>query len=109
MTENPSIRFAENSTIDPNFEIKFSQDKLGLYSINNAITVVLNGKYKIRIGPIELQLAYKMRLGSEKDYEDAAHLYVIFKDNINKKELKKFLEQLDIKTSIIKKVFGEYI
>ncbi len=109
LMENSSIRFAEKDTIDPNFEIKFPQNKLGLYSINNAITIVLNAKHKIHIGPIELQIAYKMGLGSEKDYDDAAHLYVIFKEHINKKELKKFLEQLDIKTSITKKIFRESI
>lgn len=107
LNENSSIRFAEKNTIFPNFEIKFPQNRLHLYSLNNATTVVLDNKYKIRIGPIELQIAYKLRLGSEKDYDDAAYLYTVFKDRIDRRKLKKFLKQLDIKTSIAKKILGE--
>lgn len=109
LNEKSSIRFAERGTIDPNFEIKFPQNELSLYSLNNAIAVILKDRYKVRIGPIELQLAYKLKLGSEKDYEDAAHLYIIFKDKINKKELKRFLDQLQIKTSLVKKIFRDEI
>ena len=67
------------------------------------------GKSSIRISPIELQLAYKLYLGSDKDYEDAAHLYTIFRENINKEELKNFIKKLDIKTRVVKRVLGNEI
>ena len=35
------------------------------------------GKEKINISPIELQIAYKIYLGSDKDYEDARYLYLL--------------------------------
>ncbi len=108
LNEKSSIRFAERDTFDPNFEIKFPQNELNWYALNNAIIVDM-GKSSIRISPIELQLAYKLYLGSDKDYEDAAHLYTIFRENINKEELKNFIKKLDIKTRVVKRVLGNEI
>jgi hypothetical protein len=107
LQEKSSIRFAEKGTFDPNFEIKFPQNELNKYSIDNAIKVKLGGHKEIRISPIELQLAYKLYLGSEKDYEDAAHMYAIFKNDIDKVELKRFLERLHIKARLVKMVLRE--
>lgn len=109
LREKSSVRFAEKGTFDPNFEIKFPQNELNEYSIDNALKVKIGKGRTIKIGPIELQLAYKLYLGSEKDYEDAAHIYVIFKNDINKSVLRHFLEKLRIKASVIKKVFREKI
>ena len=103
LNEKSSIRFAEKDTFDPNFEIKFPQNELNWYALNNSIVVDM-GKSRIRISPIELQIAYKLYLGSDKDYEDAAHLYTIFRENINNKELKNFIKKLDIKTGVVKRV-----
>ena len=86
-----------------------SAGELNLYSLEHALTVKLNDKYLIRIGPLELQLAYKLYLGSEKDYLDAAHLYEVFKPVINKKELRRYLVRLHIKTGTVKKVLGDVI
>ena len=109
LEKHSSIRFAESGTFDPNFEIKFPQNELNRYSLKNVIKVKIDDNPEIRIGPLELQLAYKLYLGSDKDYEDAAHTYIIFKNSINKQELKRFLEKLHIKASIVKKVLGEEI
>lgn len=106
-SDKSSIRFAEVDTMEPNFEIKFPQNELNLYSLENPVTVKLNSKYSIKIGPMELQLAYKLYLGSDKDYMDAAHLYIIFKDHIDKKKLSSFIKRLGIKESIVKETFGE--
>ena len=56
-----------------------------------------------------MQLAYKLYLGSEKDYEDAAHLYTIFKDDIDKVKLSMFIKKLHIKTNTVKRIFRETI
>ena len=108
LNEKSSIRFAENDTFDPNFEIKFPQNELNWYALNNSVVVDM-GKSRIRISPIELQITYKLYLGSDKDYEDAAHLYAIFRENINNKELKNFIKKLGIKTGVVKRVLGNEI
>lgn len=108
-TDKSSLRFAEIGTMEPNFEIKFPQNELNLYSLENPVTVKLNKKHSMKIGPMELQLAYKLYLGSEKDYTDAAHLYVIFKDHLDRQKLGSFIKRLGIKESVVKEVFGETV
>ncbi len=108
LKEKSSIRFAEKNTFDPNFEIKFPQNELNRYSLDNTLKVVI-GKNNLKIGSLELQLVYKLYLGSEKDYEDAAHLYTIFKDDIDKVKLSMFIKKLHIKTNTVKRIFRETI
>ncbi len=105
--DKSSIRFAEPDTFDPNFEIKFPQNELNHHSLQKAVTVKVNKKYEIKIGPMELQLAYKLKLGSEKDLLDASHLYEIFRNDIDKQELKLFVKKLNISESTAKKIFGD--
>ena len=52
--------------------------------------------YKLNISPMELQIAYKLYLSGDKDIEDAIYLYEIFKERINRKSLKDFLEEFDM-------------
>ncbi len=106
--EKSSIRFAEPGTFDPNFEVKFPQNELNLYSLEHAIDVVINERHRIKMGPMELQLAYKLKLGSEKDLLDAAHLYEIFKKDINRRELKSFIKKLEVNEKTAKGILGDY-
>ncbi len=99
-----SIRFAEKGTFDPNFEIKFPSNSLNRFSLENAMVVKFNKRQGLRIGPLELQLAYKLKLGSEKDYDDAAHLYIAFKDDLDMPALRDFIEELGIKRSIVEHI-----
>lgn len=45
--------------------------------------VLLNGK-PLYISPIELQIAYKLYLGSDKDVEDAYYLYELFREHLKR-------------------------
>ena len=107
LMEKSSIRFAEHGTVTPNFGVKFPQNELNLYSLENALTVDLGNRRRIKIGPLELQLAYKLSLGSDKDLDDADHLYRVFKNAIDKAELKRFVKKLHIKDTTAEKVFGK--
>ncbi len=105
--DRSSLRFAEKGTYDPNFEMKFARKDTDFYSLNNAWSVDLGDGIKIRISPMELEIAYKLYLGSEKDVGDAAHLYTIFEHLLDRRLLKRFIKELDIKISVVKKVLGE--
>jgi hypothetical protein len=105
--DGSSIRFAEEGTFDPNFEIKFPANRLNRHSLENALIVKLGGNRNIRIGPLELQLAYKLKLGSEKDYEDAAHTYIAFKKDLNLSVLRGFLDELGIKRSLAERILDK--
>ncbi len=109
LNEGLSVRFAETDTTEPNFELKFPKRDTDYYSMSYPVKTVVNGKHEIFISPIELQIAYKLYLGSEKDELDARHLYGIFKDDMDKKKLKEFITVLNVKHEYVKEVLGEKI
>ena len=65
------------------------------------IKVLIKGE-EIFISPLEMQIAFKLSLGSEKDLEDAKHIYEIFREKLNKKELDIFLDQLNVRENFEK-------
>ncbi|ALM75481.1 hypothetical protein [Thermococcus barophilus] len=90
-----SIRMARRGEIIPNAEIKFPKDFFHQEALKKRISVILNDK-QIYISPIELQIAYKLYLGSDKDVEDAYYLYELFKENLNRRLLHDYAKRLDI-------------
>lgn len=55
-----------------------------------------------------MQIAYKLFLGTEKDLEDAKHLYDLFKEKLNKEELLYLIDKLKVKDKFeIIKNFGK--
>lgn len=105
--DKSSLRFAEKGTFIPNFEIKFANKKTDFYSMDNALFVDLEREPKLRISPLELAIAYKLFLGSEKDFADAKHLYITFSKILNMKKLKEFIAELPIKKTTVKGILGE--
>lgn len=89
-----AIRFFKNIPM-PNIEFKIIKNDLDSYSFENRLRVILK-KGDLYISPLELQIAYKLFLGSEKDLEDAKHLFKVFEEKINKEELLDFLKRLNV-------------
>ncbi|WP_218778813.1 hypothetical protein [Halobacterium hubeiense] len=65
-------------------------DEFDTASLNNAITARTGGRI-IPIGPLELQVAYKLHLGTQKDVEDAVHLYTLFEETRSGSRLETWL------------------
>ena len=107
LSEGSTLRYAEKGTWAPNFELKFVKKPLDRNTMDNKIKVTFNDKYSMYISPIELQVAFKLWLGSDKDYEDARYIYNIFKAYIDVKKLNGFISELHVKKEIVKKVLGE--
>lgn len=95
LQEKLAVRFAVKGSFEPNFELKFPKTKYNKYSLNNKVEVTLNNK-KIMTSEIELQIAFKLSLGSEKDFEDARHLYKVFKEHLDINLLKKQIKELNV-------------
>lgn len=86
-----------------NFDFKKVRNANDRISLTQHDIVIINGKYKLNIAPIEFQIAYKLaKLGSDKDIKDAAYLYNYFKDELDKTKLKEFAVLLNAKLSKIK-------
>lgn len=81
--------------ITPHLEVKFARDEFDLASLENAITARIGGK-TVPIGPVELQIAYKLYLGALKDVEDAVHLYTLFEESLSVPRLEEWVTRLDV-------------
>lgn len=94
MLDEHAIRFAKELPI-PNIEFKTIKTDFDKYSFDNKLKVILKTDV-LFISPLEAQIAYKLFLGSEKDLEDAKHLYEVFKEKLNKDELFKFINRFNV-------------
>ena len=88
-------RIAEDGHRVPNVELKFARDEYDRASLENTITVRMNDR-KLRVGELELQIAYKLYLGSEKDFEDALYLYRLVEPTLNSLKLEDYAESLGV-------------
>lgn len=95
LKDKTSIRFAEKGDFIPNFELKFPQTKYNQYSMKHKIKVLLNN-VRLNTSEIELQIAFKLNLGSDKDFEDARHLYKVFKEFLDINLLKTQIKELNV-------------
>ena len=105
MLNEYAIRFSKKGNPVPNIEFKIMKNDLDKYSFDNKIKVII-GENIFFISPLEMQIAFKLFLaadGSEeevridKDIEDARYIYKLFLDKINKDELLKMIDKLNIK------------
>jgi len=96
LIENLGIRTAINDTIIPNIEMKFTKDDIDRFTLKNHVKILLNKKFSFFISPIEVEIPYKLYLGSEKDIEDALYLWDIFKKNLDKKLMNRFMNELNV-------------
>ena len=103
LEKKSSIRFSRKGEFIPNMEIKFPKTEIDLWTLFNSKEVILN-KNKIFISKIELQIPFKLFLGSEKDIEDAKYLYNLFKDKLDLVLLQEFNRKLKIEA-----LFNKYI
>lgn len=95
LQEMLSLRFAIKGAWEPNFELKFPKTDLNNYSLKNKLIVEINGE-KLITSKMELQIAFKLYLGSDKDIEDAIHLWQIFKGRLSMEVFNGFVKRLQV-------------
>ena len=93
LLEGIPIRFSKKNEFIPNFEIKFPKIELDKWTLSERKKVIINN-YELFISPIELEIPYKLYLGSDKDIEDARFLYKIFKNYLDVSLLNEFNQKL---------------
>ena len=96
LDEGLRVRVTVEGIVIPNFELKFAESELDEYSMDNRVAVVFDDE-RMYVPPIELQIAYKLYLGSGKDIEDAVYLWEVFKEHLDLRLLRKFMEILGVK------------
>jgi len=95
LADDRPVRVAEKDHRVPNVELKFGSDQYDRASLENTIAVNLPDG-TLLIGSIELQIAYKLDMGAQKDFEDAIYLYEVAEEALNNRELERFVSQLGV-------------
>jgi len=94
LSSKHSIRFAIEPNVSPNVEIKFSKDVYDDIALSKPVIVKIEDK-ELKTSFLELQIAYKEEvLKSNKDLEDARHLRIIAKGNLNENLIKEYKKEL---------------
>lgn len=100
LMDSLAIRAAKKDKVVPNFEIKLPKKDTDFFSLDNAMKVVVNGK-TLLMSPFEMQIPFKLWLGSEKDIEDAVHLYTLFNDRLDKRLMARLGSRLGVKGKMV--------
>ncbi|RJT03175.1 hypothetical protein [Halococcus sp. IIIV-5B] len=95
LSNGDNIWVAPEDQMTPHLEVKFVGDEFDRASLRTAITAQV-GEETIPIGPLELQIAYKLYLGAQKDVEDAVHLYTLFEPNLSTQRLEQWTKRLGV-------------
>lgn len=103
--EGLPLRIAREGTVFPNFEVKRPASDTAKIAMERRKKLIF-GTTSLFISPIDLQIAYKLYLGSDKDFEDARFLFMNLGAHLDRKELKELIAKLKINNKIVKKVLG---
>jgi len=96
LSNETNIWVAPDGEMTPHLEVKFPSDEFDDASLANAVDAHVGG-HTVPVGPLELQIAYKLSLGGRTDLEDAAHLYIVFGETLSCTRLETWVERLDVK------------
>lgn len=107
LKNHQAIRIAKKGNFIPNIELKFVKNDLDRYSLENRKHAKIVDR-SLYLSPLELQIPYKLFLGSEKDIEDARFLFKLFRDHLNIVLLKMFLTKLKISDNKAKRYLGGF-
>ena len=86
---------ARQDEMVPHLDVTYPNDEFDEASLREAMAGEIGGK-RFPIGPLELQIAYKLYLDTEKDFEDAVHLYTTFEESLSSAELEQWVRKLDV-------------
>src|SRR3989338_6274422 len=95
LEKGTALRFARPGEFDPNVELKFPRAAYNKYSLEHRLAVRVNGQL-LWTSELELQVAFKLSLGSEKDLEDARHLYGLLKARLDRTLLEQHIRALGV-------------
>ncbi len=89
------IWVARDGEMLPRLEMKCVSDRFDEASVANRIPAHI-GDATIPVGPIELQIAYKLWMGSRIDVEDALHLFGLFEESLSAAKLEYWVGELEV-------------
>ena len=106
MWHQHAIRFIKKGSFLPNMEFKMILNDIQKYALDNKVKVVFGDNF-LYISSLELQIPFKLSLisdidlnevSSDKDFEDAKHVYDYFKEDLNMERLLYFVRLLKVES-----------
>ena len=95
LSDDVRQRVAEEGTMIPNVELWFAKNDYEQTALADPLVANIADR-EIAISPFELQIAYKLFLGAEKDFEDALHLYQVFEEQLDEDRLQRYVTELEV-------------
>ncbi|MFB6219134.1 MAG: hypothetical protein ABEH77_08170 [Halobacteriaceae archaeon] len=97
LADDGHVWVARDGEMVPRLEVKFVRDEVDRASLENSLTATIGSDgVELPVGPLELQIAYKLFLGSRTDFEDAVHLYALFEETLSTDDLRRWVETLGV-------------
>lgn len=95
LSDDMRVRIAKKGRMTPNFELWFPKNEYDRRALDDPLVADVSG-HELNISPPEQQVAYKLFLGTEKDFEDALHLYTVFREQLDTDALERYVEELEV-------------
>jgi hypothetical protein len=97
LADDLPVRVAQSGDRVPNVELKFVADEFDRRSLSDTISVTF-GDQTLRVVRPELQIAYKLGMSADRDFEDARYLYETVGDALSEERLETYVDQLGVRT-----------
>lgn len=95
LVDDMRVRIALEGRMTPNIELWFPKNEYDRRALDRPIEAHVAG-HEINISPLEQQIAYKLFLGTERDFEDALHLYTVFGEQLDTDSLETYVTELEV-------------
>lgn len=96
LSDDMRVRIAEEGRMTPNFELWFPRNEYDRRALEDPVVADVSG-HELNISPPEQQIAYKLFLGTDRDFEDALHLYTVFRGQLDTDALERLVEELEVR------------
>jgi len=90
-----AVWVADDEELVPHLDVKFVDDRFDRASLRNRLTATVGGA-TLPVGPLELQIADTLKMGSQTDFEDALHLFDLFEESLSMVDLEAWVETLGV-------------
>ena len=89
LSKGDNVRYVKKGEFVPEMDIKFAKDELDEYQLETRKKLPFTG-LNLYFSSIEMNIAFKEELlKSKKDLEDAKHLRIIYKEELDEKEIER--------------------
>jgi len=105
LEQNLALRFSQKNMVIPNVEFKWAWNEQQKHALEQRWSVILNS-HELSTSALELQIAFKIYLGSDKDIEDARYLFTLFREHLDLTILQQEIKDLHLSFPTSKKKLG---